>query len=297
VPAASGRQRALTQSEQDEIASVDALATKAGIGPFARNQSEHLIGVGDAPAAFRQSALEVSESFAKVFVNYLRSRGFKAELPAERMTVVALKDADSYRAVLAGQAPGMAVGGHYDLDTNRLVMFDLRPQQAELSAQAEVINTFTLVHETAHLLSFNTGILSRQADVPVCVSEGLATFFEQWRPKSRTAPGGTNKLRLRALRDEQDNPKTWISIADLIKDDKWFDDDKTQQLAYAESWLLVHYLLKKEPWVPKFRAYLEGMKAQPGKPRPRIAYAESKLGPLDALDRALRKHARKQVRP
>jgi hypothetical protein len=287
----SGKQGALSKSEQDEIAKVEELARKAGIGPFAHSQTEHLIGLGDAPAAFRQSALEIAESFAKVFVGYFRSRGFKAELPSGRMTVVTLKDAESYRAML-GEAPGMAVGGHYDLDTNRLVMFDLRGLQAELATAAERINTLTLVHETAHLLCFNMGILSRQEEVPVCVSEGLATFFELWRPKARSTLGGTNKPRLSALWDARNNPKSWIPLLDLLKDDKWFDEPNTEQLAYGESWLLVHYLLKKEAWLPKFRAYLEGLKAHPQEPLSRINYAESKLGPLAALDRELRKHAR-----
>ncbi len=66
------------------------------------------------------------------------------------------------------------VGGHYDLDTNRLVMFDFRPASDEIDLQAdpERVNLLALVHETTHLLCFNTGMLSRQTDVPDWVSEG-----------------------------------------------------------------------------------------------------------------------------
>ncbi len=258
-----------------------------------RSQTEHFIGLGDAPAAFRQSALEIAESFAKVFLTYFRAHGFKAELPPERMTVITLKDADSYRALL-GEHTGVAVGGHYDRDTNRLVIFDFRDQRAGLAAPPERVNSFTLVHETTHLLCFNTGILAREADVPDCVSEGLATFAELWRP--RLTLGGPNKTRLEALWDEQKQPKPWIPIAELLKNEARLDDPETQQLAYAESWLLVHYLLKKQARSPKFRDYLEGLKDQPQGPAGRIKYAESKLGPLDALDRELRKHAREQSR-
>ena len=260
VVAGSGKQGAYTASEKDEIGRVEALANKAGIGPFTHRLTEHLIGIGNAPAGFIQSGLDVAESVAKVFHGYFRAHGFKAEFPTERMTVMLLKDSDSYRA-LPGEAPGMAVGGHYDLDTNRLVMFDLRPQQAELAINAEQVNTFTLVHETCHLLCYNMGILSRQADVPLCVSEGLATFVEVWRPKARAALGGTNKPRLGALRSMQSNPGSWIPVADLLKDDKWFDDRETEQVAYAESWVLVHYLFKKEAALASFRAYLEDLKA------------------------------------
>ncbi len=43
------------------------------------------------------------------------------------------------------------------------------------------VNTFTLVHEAIHQLTYNTGLLDRQADVPVAISEGLATFGEHAR--------------------------------------------------------------------------------------------------------------------
>jgi len=279
-------------SEKEEIANVLDLARKAGIGQFAHSQTEHFIGLGNAPAAFRRSALEVAESLAKVFLGYVRSRGFKADFPPGRMTVITLKDAESYRALL-GDKLRMAVAGHYDLDTNRLVMFDFRPQQTGLEADAERVNSFALVHETTHLLCFNTGILSRQADVPKCVSEGLATFFELWRPKARSAVGSTNRPRLMALLLEQQNGEPWIPLVELVKDDDRIDDPETEQLAYAESWLLVHFLLKKEAWLPRFRAYLEDEKARLQDPAAgRVKYAESKLGPLATLDRELKKHAR-----
>jgi hypothetical protein len=292
---AAGQQGALTQSEQDEIAKVEAVARKAGIGPFTRSQTEHFVGLGDAPAGFRKSALEIAESFAKVFLAYFRAQGFKAEFPPERLTVITLKNADSYRA-LVGEATGLAVGGHYDLETNRLVMFDLRDQQAALAVRAEKVNTLTLVHETAHLLSFNTGLLSRHADVPVSICEGLATFVEPWSPKTKAKLGETNEARRRALWDEQGNPKTWIPLANLLKNDHVFDDEDAEQVAYAESWLLVHYLMKKESARTKFREYLEDLAKQPPGPAARIKYAESKLGPLDVLDRELRKHAQERGR-
>jgi hypothetical protein len=285
----------LTQSEQDEIAKVEAVARKARIGPFTHSQSEHFIGLGDAPAAFRRSALERAESFAKAFLSYFRAHGFKVELPEGRMIVITLKDADSYRA-LVGEAVGEAVGGHYDLETNRLVMFDLRNLQDRLAVPAERVNSLTLVHETAHLLCFNTGILSREANVPACISEGLATYVELWRPKDRSTLGGKNETRLKALRDEQHNPRTWIPLAELLKNNDRIDDPETEQTAYAESWLLIHYLFKKENTRTKFQAYLDGMKDQPEDPGGRIKYAESHLGPLDVLDRELRKHAREQSR-
>ncbi len=96
------------------------------------------------------------------------------------MTVITLKDDSSFRAFI-GADPGDDVGGHYDLETNQLVVFDFRDKKEDKPGNAERVNLFSLIHETAHMLCFNTGLLSRQADVPDCISEGLATFVEMWR--------------------------------------------------------------------------------------------------------------------
>ena len=99
------------------------------------------------------------------------------EYPKRRLTLIVLRDQDSYSALL-GEAPGKDVGGHYDLETNRLVIFDFRPQQAAIAAEADRVNLFTLVHETAHQLSFNTGILNRQGRA------ALMRVGRAWRPMS-----------------------------------------------------------------------------------------------------------------
>ena len=36
----------------------------------------------------------------------------------------------------------------------------------------------TLVHEATHQLSFNTGLLNREGDTPLCIVEGLGTYGE-----------------------------------------------------------------------------------------------------------------------
>lgn len=293
---ASGKDEPLTAAEQAEIAKIEAIAKKVGIGPFGHGQTEHFIGLGDAPAAFRQRALDVAESFSKAFLTYFRSHGFKVELPAGRMAVITLKNADSYRA-LVGEQTGLAVGGHYDIETNRLVMFDMRGQRAALAIPAEQVNTFALVHETAHLLSYNTGILSPHADNPVSISEGIATLAEPWRPKAKSKIGDNNGRRVAALWDEEGNAKTWVPVAELLNNDHLFDDADTEQVAYAESWLLIHYLMRKEATRTKLREYIDRLANEAHKTGGRLKAAEAHLGSLEALDREIRKHAREFSRP
>ena len=345
-------------TDAEEIAKVEKLARDAGLGPLHNTRSAHFLAVGDAPESHLRQALDICEALGEAFLVHFRGRGLTVEYPDRRLTVIALRDQDSYAALL-GEAPGTDtmnhlrehrarrgwsqeelarraglsragisaietdrlvpsvaaalalaealecrvedlfqlrrqapkdVGGHYDLETNRLVIFDFRPQQQAIAAQAARVNLFTLVHETAHQLSFNTGILNRQADVPVCVSEGLATYVELWRPGVKNAIGGVNRQRMQALRQAED----WIQIGDLLADDTAFEP-KTAQLAYAESWLLVHYLLRASSRQPRFRQYLAEVPGS-NKPADRTRIAEKTLGPLAKLDHELKDEARKYLR-
>jgi Protein of unknown function (DUF1570) len=276
-------------TEAEEIAKVEKLARDARLGPLDKARSVHFLAVGDAPESHQSEALTICEALGEAFLVHFRARGFNPEYPEGRLTVIALRDRNSYAALLEN-APGMDVGGHYDLETNRLVIFDFRPQQEAVAGQAERVNLFTLVHETAHQLSFNTGILNRQVDLPVSVSEGLATYVELWRPGVKNAIGGVNRPRIEALRQAAD----WIQIGDLLADDTAFEP-KTQQLAYAESWLLVHYLLRSRSLQPRFRQFVAEVQVA-NKATERLRIAEKVLGPLAKLDHELKNEARKYLR-
>jgi hypothetical protein len=280
-------QRTDGADEQDIIASVRLKVRKAGLGLLAPKSTEHFLAIGDAPARDQADALVICEKLAKVFLAYFQQHRFPVAFPKHRMTVVTLKDGASYRAYIGEDAPE-SVGGHYDLESNQLVVFDFGSRQGDLAAQADRVNIFTLVHETTHLLSFNSGLLARPADVPSAISEGLATYFELWRPQDRAFRGPTNGPRLRALEEAGGDKEPWIPIADLLADDDRFDRSETAQLAYAESWLLVHLLLKTQAWHPKFQAYLAGIRGA----KKRVEYAEAQLGSLRKLDQDVRRHAK-----
>ncbi len=268
--------------DTQEIALVRAIAKKAGLGPFSNSHTEHFLGLGDADDRFRATALKICESLAPVFLQHFRDKGFELALPKNRMTVITLKGRESYQA-FTGEDPGTIGGGHYDLDTNRLVMFDFRPDGAKPAVVNDPrrVNLMTLVHEATHQLCFNTGLLSRQVAVPAWASEGLATYVERWQKKT-TKIGEINGPWLVCLREAKQTDKPWIPIADLVADDKFFDDEKTAQLAYAESWLVVHFLMKG-PQLARFRGYLRGLATAEAAAK-RVAYAERHLGLLKDLD-------------
>ncbi len=287
---ARGAQGEAPRSEAQEIAEVDALAEKKGLGKFARSRKEHFLGMGDAPQKFCDAALGVCESLTVKFLEYFKEKGFKLALPKDRMTVITLKDDASYRA-WAGDDPGAIVGGHYDLDSNRLVIFDFRPKREELGVNAEQVNLRVLVHETAHMLSFNTGMLSRQAaKVPDWVSEGLATHVEVWQRRPPKKIGSVNMPWLTFARESRNSAGTWLPIADLVKSDDAIWDPKTQQLANGESWLLFDYLMKER--LPELCAYLEAVNKAPNDAN-RVELFEQNIEPLEKTAEQVERHMRR----
>jgi hypothetical protein len=274
----------------DAIRTVQAEARKAGLAEFRTSETKHFLGIGDGPEAYRRRALDICQELATAYQRHFRDKGFAGiSLPERRLVVMTLKGRESYEKML-GEKAGPDVGGHFDLDANRLVIYDFRAPAGEPVANAERVNTFTLVHEALHLLTFNTGLLNREGDVPLCVSEGLAAYGEVWRPSTRAPFGQHNSFRRGVLAQEADLPEAWLPVAKLLGDDTLLSDDGTAQLAYAQSWVLVHFLMRTPAKLRGFRAYLAAIRERTDGSQ-RLEDASKHLGDPDRLDRDVRKHA------
>lgn len=280
--------RSIAADQDTPEATVRRRAARAGIGPLQTSQTEHYLAIGDAPEDFREDALALCEQVLESFQKYFKNKGFDPKPANGRMTVVTLSGRNVYARYQGGPVlPEM--GGHYEVDDDVLVIFDARGEggapRGPRGADPRRLNTFILVHEAIHQLTFDTGMLSRTADVPVAVSEGLATYGELWQ-KSNPVIGSFNRLRLQVLTQ----PGTdWIEVRTLLTKDELFSDAAHLQPAYAEAWLLVHTLLKSRP--DRFRAYLDLLRTRKD-PSHRVEDATSALGDLDRLDRELKRTAR-----
>ena len=185
---------------------IEALARKAGLPPFRSSRTEHYLGIGDAPDRYREQALADRQGVGDRLPEAFPRQGFRrhvARAPADGRDP---REPGLLRGV-PGEDPGPVVGGHYDLDTNRLVIFDFRPDAANLAADPERVNTLTLIHEATHQLTFNTGLLNRLGDVPLCLSEGLAMYWRSLAPRRPPAAGGDQPPRLRALARPATRPR------------------------------------------------------------------------------------------
>ncbi len=271
-----------------EMRAIHEVATKAGLKPFRLARNESYLALGDVPDGFLTAALDLCLGLSKDFFKHFAAKGFALEKPRGRMTIVALSTREAFSAFLGEEVEG-DVAGMYDLESNRLLLFDNRGDGQ--NALAEVTNTFVLFHEAAHQLTFNSGLMSREADVPKWLGEGLATYAEVRRPKGRTMIGAVNTLRKDViLAGGRTKPKL-LPTATLIVEDGAFDDDRNQD-AYASSWLTVYYLMKAPDRTAKLRDYLKVLRTRTT-PDKRLDDWTAAFGPPDAMDRELQKFAKK----
>lgn len=288
--------KAKAQEPKVPTADLDAIRKRAegvGLKKVEVSESAHYFAVGDALNGFRKEALQLCEEIASSFLTHFRAKGFTLEFPPDKMAVVTLKDKESY-TLFKGEEVDPNEGGHFEVSEGRLVIFDFRggDNAAQVFAPQR-LNTFSLVHEAIHQLTFATGLLARAGDVPVAVSEGFATQGELWRKADRVM-GRVNVPRLRVLAATTQGAG-WIGVRDLLTNDDLFFDDQTSQVAYGESWLFIHEMLRTKASLAKLTSYLSLIKTRRD-PGHRVEDAEEAFGKLEVLDRDLKQAALKLVR-
>jgi Protein of unknown function (DUF1570) len=287
---------AQSQNEEDqERRQVEAIAAKAGLRSFGTTRSSHYLGIGDASDTFQSLTLRDCEALAADYLDYYQSQGFKVAMPAGRLTVIILTDERSLTAFnrdgrsqtsLTEANRLTTVPGRYNSHTNRLVVLDLH---AVTSRRTGLLNLQLLAHEATHQLTFNTGLLNRRGDVPHSVGEGLAQYGEIRKTTGRTAPGQLHLRNLNTLATARRMDTPWYPVAQLLADDRPFLLDsfaRLKNLAYAQAWLLIDYLMKDRSRLERFRAYLEAIRPRID-PEYRLDDAEKHLGDLDRLNQDL----------
>ena len=192
------------------------------------SRTANYLGIGDAVDVFRSRTLGDCEAVRSDYMDYYRARGFDVAEPGRRLTVVTLTDDRSFAAFLGKREyalvresrQGPTVHGVYQPRTNRLVVFDHRSLGREIVPLGGSENLRALAHEATHQLTFNTGLLDRRGDVPLCISEGLAMYGEPRKTSGRTPPGELNEVRLHDLASTRRRKLTWIPVADLLANDR-----------------------------------------------------------------------------
>ena len=289
-----GQRRAAPPTPDAELAAVRDKLDQAKIGPLNTVHSAHYVAIGDAPQAFITTILSDCEQLDADYQRYFGSLGFHVHQPERPLIVIMFRDDRSFGkffhwpSLLEAHEKGrtLQVTGLYEKTTNALYVFDWR--NVPIAPRASHLNIETLAHEGTHQLSFNTGLLNRAGDTPLCIVEGLGTYAE---PRKTTGPSDFGRLNLRRMDDlaRMQRRVPWIPVRELIANDSVLRAGSAP-LAYAQSWLLVHYLIKEPAALPRFRQYLQAIALRVKSDR-RIEDAQSHLGDLDQLDQELRRYA------
>lgn len=160
----------------------------------------------------------------------------------------------------------------------------------------------TVVHEATHQIAFNSGMHTRYADNPMWLTEGMAMYFETPDLRSRTGwrtAGQVNRARLGRFREYLTEGRPDDSLVRLVRSEERFRDPQSAPFAYAESWALTHYLIRRHR--EKFVAYLQHLAARPrlnwNTPQQRLAAFREAFGNnLESLDRAFLQHVARMPR-
>ncbi|WP_145028148.1 DUF1570 domain-containing protein [Caulifigura coniformis] len=280
-------------------------------GPAVIVETKHYVIVSRASRAYANWCGSLLERLRNGFLAYWDREGIELEPGAPHLPVLILQNKGQFReyAVRDGASAAAETAGYYSARTNRIVLYDLtadlggRPlgeatQREEITRRLSKSpgSVATVVHEAVHQLSFNSGLQTRYADNPMWASEGLAMYFEtpdlgagtRW-----TTAGKVSVWRLEEFRGSLTKRPT-NSFISLIEGEERFRAPEQMTGAYAESWVLVHFLATKKR--AKWAEYLGVLRAKPPlifqTPEERLAEFRSVFGDdLAALEREMVQHA------
>lgn len=240
------------------------------LSPMARFDSKRFSAVGNASEKLMIQNVRHCEKFYDLFYHHFQQKDFILVHPRQRLMLAIFDSPKGFEAYL-GRKTSSGLTGMYHPGTNRLVLYDQNenlgylaykmksleqagklPQSADRIRYVEAVekdhaqfvqsaNLTAVMHEAAHLLSFNCGLLNRQGDVPLWLAEGLACYCETTDHGEWQALGAPNRSRIDELRRARG---VWIPLAKLVKED-WRDDRLL--LGYAQSWALFRMLIHERP--------------------------------------------------
>ncbi len=241
--------------------SADALAgwLTAEMGPaFGIHRTEHFILCTSASDAFTEYCGELLEEVYSEFYRFFADTELKLYEPSGPLPVVLFRRQQDLHTHAARQHPETTfegVAGYYTVRFNQMYVSDI--PDADLGSARELTkylrqqprHTETIVHETVHLLGYNSGLHTRLADNPLWFTEGLAAWFEPSNGRGSVlwnGPGNTNGFHVRRLKSNGSRRMLPVSLTELLADNHSFLQPERTLDAYAASWAVVYYLMRQE---------------------------------------------------
>jgi hypothetical protein len=295
------------------------------LAPMARFETRHFLAMSNAEDAFTEHRLYNCETIYELFFDHFRRKGFAVREPGNKLMVAIFDSQTGFEAYLGGPT-SLAITGVYHRPSNRLVVYDFGQNRAFLaqkergertlrqapsgverqrvltsfSRQAQDwrtdVNIGTIVHEVAHQLSFNGGLLNREGDVALWLAEGLACYCEATDNGAWQGIGEANPHRASILAGPARGQGSFIPLKELIGSDDWLRKaGRVDQilLGYAQSWALFQMLIEERP--KALRRYLE-LIGDRQTPDYRLTDFVQAFGDLTELEKSYQAYLREVVR-
>jgi hypothetical protein len=248
---------------------------------FRIHTTPHYVVCYNTSREYAQWTSSLLERLYKAFTGYWKNKGLELREPEFPLAVLVFSNRQLYEQHSREDLPD-GVGnivGFYSLRSNRVNMFDLTGAEAirtgnsrrgsmreinqMLSQPAAEPLVATIVHEATHQITFNCGLQTRYADIPLWLCEGMAVYFEAPDLASTRGWRGIGRINYPRLKTFHDNLQQWHegSLERLLMDNRRFRNPQTAADAYADAWALNYYLIKYEP-----NAYAEYVKLLAAKP-------------------------------
>jgi hypothetical protein len=321
----SGFRLAVTQEspEQAFASRMKRLERDKKLAPLSRFDSRHFTAWSNADPAFTKARLRNCEMLYQLFFDHFRQRGFAVQPPESRLQVAVFDSQAGFDGYLGIHMP-TGVTGVYSRSDNQLVLYDLmqgrgleadrqkavresrsiardldkirylETVQRHLTEVSEDGGLSAAMHETAHHLSFNCGLLNRHGDVPVWLCEGLACYCEATEAGGWQGIGEPNPGRLRTLSGALQRRQRFLPLRDLVQKDDWRLTTNSALLGYAQSWALFRLLMQEQP--AALRRYLELIADRPTPDHRLEDFAEVFGANLGRLERHYREYIASLVR-
>lgn len=248
---------------------------------FRIHNSKNYIVCYNTTPTYAEWTSSLLERLQRAFIAYWKKQKSPVKAPEQPLVVLVFADQASY-ADYSKKDLGASVSniiGYYNLETNRIMMYDLTGMQAlrqnegargsrhDISAlmsqpEAEPL-VATIVHEATHQIAFNCGLQTRMVANPFWLTEGMATFFETpdlSRSSSWSGIGNVNYSRFDLFHDNYDAGKV-IPLQRMLTDDKLFQTPTTAVDAYAQAWAWNYFLIRSRP--KEYAAYMKAIAAKP----------------------------------
>jgi hypothetical protein len=255
------------------------LYSEKNLPSMRRYDTPHFIAIGNADEEWSVLRLRDCEMLYNAFYDHFRSRGFPVHEPENKLMVAMFDSQTGFEAYLNRKMSPL-ITGIYHPQSNRLVTYDYGQNSSFVSGKKKAeqqtqrqssdlerrnnletmnrkaqemrtrANIATIMHETAHQMSFNCGLLDRSADTPIWLGEGLATYCEATKNGSWQGIGELNPERMSALSKWGRDPQQLIPLRSMVSRDDWLrgqKDESRSLLGYAQSWALFRMLMEEQP--------------------------------------------------